>query len=180
MRIDPDLPTSNVPDLSDTTASADLLTNGQSVGKYRILNCLGIGGMGVVYKALDTQLQRVVALKFLPEKMGESHKETRALLREARAASSLDHPNLGVVYGVEESTAGSPFIVMGYYDGETLAQRIQARRLPFPEALEVAKQIASGLDYAHAHHVLHGDIKPSNMLITREGIVKIVDFGLAR
>ena len=180
MRIDPDLPTSNAPDFNAKAASADLLAKGQSIGKYRILNCLGIGGMGVVYKALDTQLQRVVALKFLPEKIGESEKEIRALLREARAASSLDHPNLGVVYGVEESTANSPFIVMGFYDGETLAQRIQSRPLPFEEAISIARQIASGLDCAHEHHVLHGDIKPSNILITREGIVKIVDFGLAR
>ncbi|HET9697072.1 MAG TPA: protein kinase [Terriglobales bacterium] len=180
MRIDPDLPTSNAPDFSATASSAELLANGETVGKYRILNCLGMGGMGVVYKALDIQLQRVVALKFLPEKMGQRQKETRALLREARAASALDHPNLGVMYGVEESPTGAPFIVMGFYDGETLAQRIQVRPLPLAEALALARQIACGLDYAHEHHVLHGDIKPSNILITRDGVVKIVDFGLAR
>jgi len=150
------------------------------VGKYRILRVLGEGGMGIVYKALDSKLERIVALKFLPQGVAVSDEDKRNLLREARAASALDHPNIGVIHGLEESEDRQLFIVMQYYDGETLAQKISRGVIPARESLDLAIQIAGGLTAAHAHNIVHRDIKPSNIIITSTNVAKIVDFGLAR
>jgi len=152
----------------------------QTISHYRITEKLGAGGMGVVYKALDTKLERTVALKFLPTAVAISDADKSNLLREARAASALDHPNIGVIHGLEESGDQQLFIVMQYYDGETLAQVISRGIIPVREALDLAIQIAAGLSAAHAHNVVHRDIKPSNIIITRANVAKIVDFGLAR
>jgi serine/threonine protein kinase len=152
----------------------------QTISHYRITEKLGAGGMGIVYKALDSKLERIVALKFLPEGVAVSDEDKRNLLREARAASALDHPNIGVIHGLEESEDRQLFIVMQYYDGETLAQKISRGVIPVREALDVAIQIAGGLTAAHAHNIVHRDIKPSNIVITRANVAKIVDFGLAR
>ena len=152
----------------------------QTISHYRITEKLGAGGMGIVYKALDTKLQRTIALKFLPEGVAVSTEDKQNLLREARAASALDHPNIGVIHGLEESEDGQLFIVMQYYDGETLAQKISRGVIPACESLDLAIQIASGLGAAHAHNIVHRDIKPSNIIITRANVAKIVDFGLAR
>ncbi len=153
---------------------------GQTVAHYRITAKLGAGGMGVVYKATDLKLERTVALKFLPHDSSISEEEKERVRREARAASALDHANIGVIYGLEESAEGEIFIAMGYYEGETLAQKIARGLLPVSESVDIAMQIAAGLAAAHARNIVHRDIKPSNIIITNERAVKIVDFGLAR
>jgi eukaryotic-like serine/threonine-protein kinase len=155
-------------------------TIGEVVSHYRILEKLGAGGMGVVYKALDEQLQRTVALKFLPPELAANKMERDKLLREARAASSLDHPNLGVIYGLEDAGEGKYFISMGYYEGDTLSQRLSRGTPSLRDALDLSIQIAAGLAAAHAQNLVHRDIKPSNIIITKDNQVKIVDFGLAR
>ncbi|HME91083.1 MAG TPA: serine/threonine-protein kinase, partial [Myxococcaceae bacterium] len=153
---------------------------GQTVGHYRILQKLGAGGMGVVYQALDTKLERTVALKFLPEHLTVSAGDKTNLRREARAASALDDPNIGVIHGLEETSDERLFIVMQFYEGETLAQKLSRAGLSLSEALDIAIQIARGLGAAHAANIVHRDVKPSNIIITKSGVAKIVDFGLAR
>jgi serine/threonine protein kinase len=153
---------------------------GQTIAHYRITDKLGAGGMGVVYKAVDLKLERTVALKFLPHEVTVSEQDKQSLLREARSASALDHPNIGVIYGLEESDDHQFFIVMGYYEGETLAKKLGRGLVPVREALDLAIQIASGLSAAHARKIVHRDIKPSNIILTKDNVAKIVDFGLAR
>jgi serine/threonine protein kinase/tetratricopeptide (TPR) repeat protein len=136
--------------------------------------------MGVVYKALDLKLERTVALKFLPNDLAVSDRDKQSLLREARAASALDHPNIGVIHGIEESENHQLFIVMGYYEGDTLAQKLSRSVIPVRESLNLAIQIARGLSSAHARNIVHRDVKPSNIIITGDRVAKIVDFGLAR
>ena len=135
--------------------------------------------MGVVYRALDIKLERTVALKFLPEHLTSSTEDKERFLREARTASSLDHPNIGAIYGMEEAGHRS-FIVMAFYVGETLSAKIRGGPLPLAEAVDIGIQMAEGLAAAHAGTVVHRDIKPSNVILTQSGIAKIVDFGLAR
>lgn len=148
------------------------------IGAYEIVGKLGAGGMGVVYQAVDRKLERTVALKFLGT--GEPHPvDKERLLHEARAASVLDHPNIAPVHAVEEADDGRLFIVMTYYEGESLAERLRGGRLGVENAVDLACQVACGLEHAHAHGIIHRDIKPSNVMITREGVAKIVDFGLA-
>jgi eukaryotic-like serine/threonine-protein kinase len=153
---------------------------GQTISHYRITQKLGAGGMGVVYKAVDLKLEHTVALKFLPHEIVVSGADKEHLLREARSASALDHPNIGVIYGIEESDDHQLFIVMAYYEGETLAQKLSHGMLSVRESLDFAIQIARGLGAAHARNIVHRDIKPSNIIITKENVAKIVDFGLAR
>ena len=153
---------------------------GRTISHYKITDKLGAGGMGVVYKALDLKLERTVALKFLPTDVAVSDRDKQSLLREARAASALDHPNIGVIHGIEESEDHQLFIVMGYYEGETLAHKLSRGAIPVRESLELAIQIARGLSLAHARSIVHRDVKPSNIIITSDGVAKIVDFGLAR
>jgi len=153
---------------------------GQTISHYRITQKLGAGGMGVVYKATDLKLERTVALKFLPQDMVVTGADRERLLREARAASTLDHPNIGVIHGLEETEDRQFFIVMGYYEGMTLAEKLDRGVVPIREALDLAIQIARGLGAAHARNIVHRDIKPSNVVITPDNVAKIVDFGLAR
>jgi serine/threonine-protein kinase len=162
--------------VSDSTAT---LSAGDVVGNYKILGLAGAGGMGVVYRALDLKLERTVALKFLPEHVVSSPGEKERFLREARFSSSLDHPNVGVIHGLEES-GHRAYIVMAYYAGETLSHKMRRGPLPLPEAVDIAIQMAEGLAAAHAGTVVHRDIKPSNVILTQSGVAKIVDFGLAR
>src|ERR1039457_951696 len=162
--------------VSDSTAT---LSAGDVVGNYKILGLAGAGGMGVVYRALDVKLERTVALKFLPEHLVSSSEDKERFLREARTASSLDHPNIGAIYGMEE-TGNRSFIVMAYYMGETLAAKIRGGPLPIGDAVDIGIQMAEGLAAAHAGTVVHRDIKPSNVILTHSGVAKIVDFGLAR
>ena len=163
--------------VSDPTAS---LSAGDLVGKYKILGLAGAGGMGVVYRALDVKLERTVALKFLPEHVVSTGEEKERFLREARTASALDHPNIGVIHGLEETDHGRIFIVMAYYAGETLAQKMRRGPRPTAESVDIAIQIGEGLAAAHAGTVVHRDMKPSNVILTQSGVAKIVDFGLAR
>ena len=160
--------------------AASAPSTGERVANYQILGKLGAGGMGVVYKALDMKLERTVALKFLPPDLNVNEKDRERFLKEARTASSLDHPHIGVIHGVEEASDGRSFIVMAFYDGQSLAQKVRRGPLPFREAVDLAIQIAEGLAEAHAHNIVHRDIKPSNVMITVQGVAKIVDFGLAR
>src|SRR5262249_1950548 len=153
---------------------------GQTVGHYRILQKLGAGGMGVVYQALDTKLERTVALKFLPEHLTVSAGTKTNLRREARAASALDDPNIGVIHGLEETSDERLFIVMQFYEGETLAQKLSRAGLSLSEALDIAIQIARGLGAAHAANIVHRDVKPSNIIITKSAPAKIVHFRSAR
>jgi len=153
---------------------------GNYVGHYEILCEIGAGGMGVVYKAFDHQLQRTVALKFLPPDTICNAVDRDRLLHEARSASILDHKNIATIHAVEGTGDGQLFIVMAYYEGVSLATRLRASPLSQAETVEVVRQIAEGLAYAHVHNIVHRDIKPSNVILTPEGEAKIVDFGLAR
>jgi len=155
------------------------LPTGERIGEYQILGVVGVGGMGVVYKALDLKLERTVALKFLPHDVNIGQKEKAQFLREAKAASGLDHTNIGVIHGLEETSDGQLFIVMAYYEGKTLAQRIREGPLPVGQAVDIAIQVARGLSEAHARNIVHRDIKPSNLILTSQNVVKMVDFGLA-
>lgn len=162
----------------DDSAGGDGLI-GQRVSNYQIVEKLGAGGMGVVYKALDLHLDRPVALKFLISEITGAREKAR-FLREARAASTLDHTNIGTVHSVEETGDNRPFIVMAYYEGETLQQRLARGSLLTAQAVDVSVQIARGLAHAHSKAIIHRDIKPSNIILTAERVVKIVDFGVAK
>ena len=152
---------------------------GKSVGPYKIVSALGKGGMGEVYLAEDTKLDRKVALKFLsPEFVGDNWAK-RQLTKEAKAVAQLDHPNICQVYGMEEDQ-GHSFIVMQYVEGETLSDLIRAKRPGSIQVLALAKQIVSALAKAHAHGIIHRDIKPKNIMVTPSGQVKVLDFGLAK
>jgi serine/threonine protein kinase/tetratricopeptide (TPR) repeat protein len=153
---------------------------GETIAHYQVTGRIGAGGMGVVYKAWDTKLERNVALKFLSSEVELTQSERTDLLREARAASALDHPNIGAVYGLEESPDHRLFMVMPYYDGETLGDLMSRRALTPAASLDLLIQIAKGLSAAHARNIVHRDIKPTNIIVTRDGVAKIVDFGLAR
>jgi serine/threonine protein kinase/tetratricopeptide (TPR) repeat protein len=151
---------------------------GKTISHYRILSVLGEGGMGVTYRAEDTKLQRIVALKFLTPRSGEDGREIERLIREARAAAQLDHPNVCTVYEIDEAE-GRAFLAMACIAGRPLADSIAEGPLPLDEALRIALEVAEGLREAHSKHIVHGDIKPANIMLTEQGQVKIMDFGLA-
>jgi len=153
---------------------------GQTISHYKILEKLGEGGMGVVYKAQDTKLLRSVALKFLTPDMTRDQDAKRRFIHEARAASALDHPNIAVVHEIDETADGRSFICMAYIEGKTLKEKIAGGPLPIQEAVRTVLQIADGLERAHESGIVHRDIKPGNILLTGRGDVKIVDFGLAK
>jgi formylglycine-generating enzyme required for sulfatase activity/dienelactone hydrolase/predicted Ser/Thr protein kinase len=151
---------------------------GQTVSHYRVISHLGAGGMGTVWLAEDTKLHRRVALKFLPTGTAADDESAERLLREARAASVLDHPHIGTIYEVGEFE-GQPFIAMAYYDGETLAKRLERGPLPIAETARILAQVADALSAAHAAGIVHRDLKPSNLMLTASGQVKVLDFGIA-
>jgi len=155
------------------------LKPGSTLGRYALQHRLGVGGMGVVYQAIDKKLGRVVAIKVLSQQQARSDAAKTRFLREAQAASALDHPNIGAVYDIGEEN-GELFTVMALYGGETLKQRLERLPPSISEVRDILRQIASGLQAAHAAGVVHRDIKPANVMLTPSGTIKILDFGLAK
>jgi serine/threonine protein kinase/tetratricopeptide (TPR) repeat protein len=153
---------------------------GKTISHYKVLEKLGVGGMGEIYKAEDIKLKRAVALKFLPPSFSFDKDSKQRLIHEAQSASALDHPNICTIYEAGETEDGQVFISMAYYEGETLKDKIARGIIEIDEVINIAIQICEGLEKAHKNDIIHRDIKPANIFITTDGIVKILDFGLAK
>jgi serine/threonine protein kinase/sugar lactone lactonase YvrE len=155
------------------------LAPGTRVGSYEIVSSVGAGGMGEVYRARDSKLKRDVAIKVLPADVASNRERLARFEREAHVLASLNHPHIASIYGLEENS-GVPALVMELVEGDTLAELIKRGPIPVDEALNLARQIAEALEYAHEHGVVHRDLKPANVIVSREGAVKVLDFGLAK
>jgi serine/threonine-protein kinase len=155
------------------------LTPGTQIGPYEVVGSLGAGGMGEVYRARDTRLNRAVALKIIPETFALDADRLARFQREAQVLASLSHPNIAAIYGLEDSAAGKA-LVLELVEGETLADRVERGPIPVDEALKLARQIAEALESAHDQGVIHRDLKPANIKVREDGTVKVLDFGLAK
>jgi serine/threonine protein kinase len=153
---------------------------GKTISHYKIVEKLGGGGMGIVYKAQDLKLDRFVALKFLPPHLTTSGEDKQRFIHEAKAASALEHNNICNIHEIDETDDGQLFISMAYYEGKTLDKRIKEKPIPIEETIDIAIQIAQGLAKAHQKEIVHRDMKPANIMLTADGVVKILDFGLAK
>jgi serine/threonine-protein kinase len=153
---------------------------GKNISHYKILEKLGEGGMGVVYKAQDLKLDRYVALKFLPPHLITSEEEKQRFIHEAKAASALQHNNICAIHEIDETDDEQVFICMDYYEGKTLDRKIKEKPLTIEEVIDIAIQISQGLFKAREKEIVHRDIKPANIRLTDDGVVKILDFGLAK
>ena len=156
------------------------LAAGSRLGPYEIVSQLGAGGMGVVYQARDPRLDRHVAIKLLPPDLTRDEIAKQRFLQEAKAASALDHPNICNIHEINETDDGQLYLVMAHYEGETLKERIGRGQLDLNDAIDIATQVGEGLAEAHNAGIVHRDIKPANLLVTKTGVVKILDFGLAK
>ena len=152
---------------------------GTTISHYKVIEKIGEGGMGEVYRATDTKLNRDVALKVLPEAFASDQQRMARFSREAQVLASLNHPNIASIYGLEESE-GKQALVLELVEGETLAERIQKGAIPLEESLKIALQITEALEAAHEKGIIHRDLKPANVKITPESVVKVLDFGLAK
>src|SRR3984893_15171239 len=150
------------------------------LGPYEIVSSLGAGGMGEVYRARDQSLDREVAIKVLPKELASDPDRLRRFEQEARAAAALNHPNILAVYGFSTTEAHAPYLIAELLQGQTLRERLQQGEIPVRKAVEFALQTARGLAAAHARGIVHRDLKPENLFLTRDGVVKILDFGLAK
>jgi serine/threonine-protein kinase len=155
------------------------ISTGSRIGPYEVTSPLGEGGMGVVFRALDTKLHRAVALKLLPDHFADDPDRLLRFQREAQVLASLNHPNIAQIYGLEESN-DARCIVMELVEGETLQERLKRGAIPVAEALRIAKQVTEALEAAHERGVIHRDLKPGNIKLTSDGTVKVLDFGLAK
>ncbi len=153
---------------------------GKTLGPYQVLTRLGAGGMGEVWLARDPRLEREVALKVLPGTVAGDPEQLARFRREALALAALNHPNIATIHGLESLEDGTPLLVMERVEGETLASRLRSGPLPPPEALRVTARIAEALEVAHERGVIHRDLKPGNVMVGARGLVKVLDFGLAR
>src|SRR5258705_4413821 len=160
-------------------ASGLALTTGARLGVYEVTHQIGEGGMGQVYRARDTKLNRDVALKVLPDSFANDPDRLARFTREAQTLASLNHPSIAAIYGLEESN-GVRALVMELIEGEDLSQRIARGAIPLDEALPIAQQIAEALEAAHEQGIIHRDLKPANIKVTPSGVVKVLDFGLAK
>ena len=155
------------------------MLTGRRIGVYEIQTLLGAGGMGEVYRARDTKLGREVAIKILPDVFTSAPERLARFEREARMLAALNHPHIAAIYGVEEAE-GLRALVLELVEGETLADRLRRGPVPVAEALAIARQIADALDAAHEKGIIHRDLKPANIKVTPDGVVKVLDFGLAK
>jgi serine/threonine-protein kinase len=156
-----------------------VITPGARIGPYEIVGLLGRGGLGEVYRARDTRLQRDVALKLLPSSVAGDRESLARFTREAQLLATLNHPHVGSIYGIEESGSGAA-LVLELVEGDTLADRIAKGPVPVDEAVAIGRQIAEALEAAHEHGIIHRDLKPANIKLRADGTVKVLDFGLAQ
>src|SRR5262245_2747998 len=155
------------------------IESGTRIGPYEVTSPLGEGGMGIVFRARDTKLQRDVALKLLPDHLATDPDRLTRFQREAQLLASLNHPNIAQIYGLEE-TSGAGCIVMELVEGETIGQRLKRGPIPVDEALRIIRQVADALEAAHDRGIIHSDLKPANIKLSPDGKVKVLDFGLAK
>ena len=153
---------------------------GQTISHYKILEKLGQGGMGIIYKAKDENLKRFVALKFLPQNLTLDRNIVAQFMREAQTASSLDHQNICTIYEISETNDGRLYIAMAYYGGESLRKKIERSEISFHQARNIILQLCNGLARAHERGIIHGVVKPENIIITNDQVVKILELGLAK